>query len=48
LFLRAERARNFKLREGTPLPTGYGDDLYNRVFGNGVERIEGTPLSAAS
>ncbi|NLI90925.1 MAG: DNA mismatch repair protein MutS [Peptococcaceae bacterium] len=36
LFLRAERepdgARTFKLKEGEPLQTSFGGDLYNRVF----------------
>lgn len=35
-FLRAERqedgSRSFKLAQGEPLPTSYGEDLYNRVF----------------
>jgi MutS domain V len=37
LFLRAERLpdgqRTFRLREGEPLPTSYGQDLYGRIFG---------------
>jgi DNA mismatch repair ATPase MutS len=37
LFLRAERQpdgrRTFKLREGEPLPTSYGEDSYRRIFG---------------
>ncbi len=37
LFLRAEReengTRSFKLVEGEPLPTSYGEDLYRRIFG---------------
>jgi len=37
LFLRAERGvdgrRTFKLLEGEPLPTSYGEDLYRSVFG---------------
>jgi len=37
LFLRAERAddgrRTFRLIEGEPLPTSYGQDLYDRIFG---------------
>ncbi len=33
LFLRAERARTFKLVEGKPLPTSYGEDLYKDIFG---------------
>jgi len=36
LFLRAERRpdghRSYKLPEGAPLPTSYGEDLYRRVF----------------
>jgi DNA mismatch repair ATPase MutS len=36
-FLRAERksggARTYKLLEGEPLPTSYGEDLFNVVFG---------------
>jgi DNA mismatch repair ATPase MutS len=37
IFLRAERQsdgkRTFKLTEGEPLQTSYGEDLYNRIFG---------------
>ncbi len=37
LFLRAERrpdgSRTFRLVEGEPLPTSYGEDLYDQVFG---------------
>lgn len=37
LFLRAGRqgdgSRTFKLREGVPLPTSYGEDVYRKVFG---------------
>jgi len=37
LFLRAERQadgrRTFKLVEGEPLPSSYGEDLYRQVFG---------------
>ncbi len=37
LFLRAERLsdgrRTFRLVEGAPLPTSYGEDLYRRIFG---------------
>jgi hypothetical protein len=37
LFLRAERkpdgSRTFKLVEGEPLPTSYGEDSYRRIFG---------------
>jgi len=37
LFLRAGRRsdgrRTFRLLEGEPLPTSYGEDLYRRIFG---------------
>jgi len=37
LFLRAEREsdgrRTFRLIEGEPLPTSYGEDVYRRIFG---------------
>ena len=40
LFLRAERgldgARPFKISEGQPLPTSYGEDSYRKVFGASV------------
>lgn len=40
LFLRAERTadgtRTFKLGPGEPLPTSFGEDLYNRIFGAGI------------
>ncbi len=36
LFLRAERrpdgSRTFRLIEGEPLPTSYGEDLYRQIF----------------
>ncbi len=36
IFLRAERqtdgGRTFRLSEGEPSPTSYGEDLYNRIF----------------
>ena len=39
LFLRAERRpdghRTFRLQPGEPLPTSYGEDLYQEVFGAG-------------
>jgi MutS domain V len=39
LFLRAERQpdghRTFRLLPGEPLPTSYGEDLYQEVFGTG-------------
>lgn len=41
LFLRAERLpdgqRTFRLLEGEPLPTSYGEDLYGRIFGPAFE-----------
>jgi DNA mismatch repair ATPase MutS len=41
LFLRAERgvdgARTFKVTEGKPLPTSYGEDSYRRIFGDSVD-----------
>jgi hypothetical protein len=41
LFLRAQRRpggqRTFKLPEGRPLPTSYGEDLYRQVFGQQTE-----------
>jgi hypothetical protein len=37
IFLRAERQpdgeRTFKLFEGEPLQTSYGEDLYKKIFG---------------
>jgi hypothetical protein len=51
LFLRAERRsdghRTFKLPEGEPLPTSYGEDLYRQVFrprdehASGVHAVDG-------
>jgi hypothetical protein len=42
LFLRAERQgngrRTFRLPEGEPLPTSYGEDLYRQVFGPAQEK----------
>ena len=39
MFLRAERqndgGRTFKLFEGEPLQTSYGEDVYHRIFGTG-------------
>lgn len=38
LFLRAQREpdgrRTYKLLEGEPLPTSYGEDSYRRIFGD--------------
>jgi DNA mismatch repair ATPase MutS len=52
IFLRAERqpdgARTFKLSEGEPLQTSYGEDLYNKIF-NPIasnDGIESPPVSA--
>jgi DNA mismatch repair ATPase MutS len=46
LFLRAERQpdgrRTFRLTEGEPLPTSYGQDSYQRIFGT----AEPAPTSA--
>jgi hypothetical protein len=40
LFLRAGRgsdgARPFKITEGEPLPTSYGEDSYEKVFGDAI------------
>ena len=37
LFLRAEREpdgrRTFRIIDGEPMPTSYGQDLYERIFG---------------
>jgi DNA mismatch repair ATPase MutS len=45
LFLRAEReadgTRTFRLREGEPLETSYGADLYEIVFGAGEREQSG-------
>ena len=42
LFLRAQRepdgSRTFRLPEGKPLPTSYGEDLYRQVFGPRYEQ----------
>jgi MutS domain V len=42
LFLRAQRRpdghRTYRLPEGEPLPTSYGEDLYRQVFGPAYER----------
>ncbi|MEW6106516.1 MAG: DNA mismatch repair protein MutS [Bacillota bacterium] len=41
VFLRAERqsdgGRSFRLREGEPLQTSYGEDLYQSIFGTTLE-----------
>lgn len=45
VFLRAERRddgeRTFKLVEGEPLPTSYGQDLYERIFGDTLPTATG-------
>jgi DNA mismatch repair ATPase MutS len=47
LFLRAERQagglRTFRLAEGEPLPTSYGQDLYERIFGAVPQSAAGAP-----
>ena len=53
LFLRAERkpdgARTFKLREGEPLPTSFGEDLYNSIFGPAASSSEAErPMASAA
>jgi hypothetical protein len=46
LFLRAERKagqdRTFRLRPGEPLPTAYGKDVYDEVFGSDGQKAEAT------
>ena len=48
LFLRAERGadgrRSFRLTEGEPLETSYGEDLYHRIFATD----KAGPLAAAA
>ncbi len=50
LFLRAERLadgrRTFRLVEGQPLPTSYGQDLYRRIFGEARDAEIEPPNSA--
>jgi len=46
LFLRAERARTFKLVEGEPLPTSYGEDLYKDIFGRAPAADADLPAAA--
>ncbi|MGQ9648372.1 MAG: MutS-related protein [Thermodesulfobacteriota bacterium] len=45
LFLRAERkadgGRTFRLIEGEPLQTSYGEDLYNMIFGTENVNLDG-------
>jgi MutS domain V len=46
LFLRAERQpdgrRTFRLIEGAPLPTSYGEDSYRRIFGTAPDPAPAT------
>ena len=53
VFLRAERradgTRTFKLIEGEPLETSFGEDLYAKIFGVAAEpSSEGQPISSKS
>ena len=47
LFLRAERdtkgVRSFRLREGKPLPTSFGEDLYKRIFSDATSEVAHGP-----
>jgi DNA mismatch repair ATPase MutS len=47
LFLRAERredgSRTFKLFEGKPLDTSFGEDLYKKIFGADAESQQAPP-----
>jgi hypothetical protein len=47
LFLRAERLatgqRTFRVVEGRPEPTSYGEDSYRRIFGAADEITERSP-----
>jgi DNA mismatch repair ATPase MutS len=49
-FLRAERLadgrRTFRLLEGEPLPTSYGEDLYRRIFETTGSRKNTSPGEA--
>lgn len=50
LFLRAERrpdgTRTFRMVEGEPLPTSYGEDLYRRIFGERRDDPRARPTDA--
>ena len=50
IFLRAERQadgqRTFRLVEGEPLPTSYGQDLYERIFGAAPQPAAATPADS--
>ena len=47
LFLRAERredgSRTFKVVEGKPLETSFGEDLYKKIFGADAEVWQASP-----
>lgn len=49
LFLRAERqedgSRSYRLSVGEPLTTGFGEDIYYKVFGKEAVRLSPTVLS---
>jgi hypothetical protein len=47
-FLRAERARTYRLREGEPLPTSFGEDLYRQIFAVPAEQAEKLPQWGAA
>jgi hypothetical protein len=51
LFLRAERLadgrRTFRIEEGDPLPTSYGQDLYRSICGIGAGETKDGPGSKA-
>ncbi len=50
LFLRAERTedgrRTFRILEGAPLVTSFGEDLYHRVFEERTSPPEGSPTTS--
>jgi hypothetical protein len=52
LFLRAQRgsdgARPFKISEGEPLPTSYGEDSYCKVFGKPIDVAPAAPPGSRS
>jgi DNA mismatch repair ATPase MutS len=52
LFLRAERkadgTRSFRLLEGEPLETSYGEDLYHQIFDENAQLPNGQASGASS
>ena len=52
LFLRAEREpdghRTFRLLEGEPLPTSYGEDSFRRIFGRETDAASETDTASVS